>query len=160
LLGGVTIGGASIRPDRVLAINAGEARENHTLRGEETRDPSFGCPALWIDPAARDHAIAEGFLTVDAGTVIATHLDQLLSERAHELLGPDEVRALIDAVKEHSAGLVETIYPQPLSLAALTRLFRALLEDGIPIGHPLPILSSLSRAVQQAQDHERLIELV
>ncbi|MPS70314.1 flagellar biosynthesis protein FlhA [Novosphingobium aerophilum] len=160
VLGGVTLGSATIRADRILAIDAGEARASHGLRGEATRDPSFGCPALWIDPAARDHATAEGFLTVDAGTVIATHLNQLLSERSHDLLGPDEVRALLEGIKEHSAGLVETIHPQPLSLAAMTRLLRALLEDGIPIAHPLPILASLSRAVQQTVDHERLVELM
>ena len=160
VLGGVPLGGASIRADRVLAIDAGEAREGHSLKGDETRDPSFGCPALWIDPGQRDHAIAEGFLTVDASTVIATQLNQLLAERPQMLLGPDEVRALVDAVKEHSAGLVETVTPQPLSLAALTRVLRALLEDGIPIGHLIPILSSLGQAVQQTLDHERLIELV
>lgn len=160
LLGGVVIGGAEIRPDRILAIDTGETREGHALKGEATRDPSFGCPALWIEPAARDHAVAEGFLTVDASTVIATHLNQLLSERPQELLGPDEVRALLDSVKEHSSGLVETIHPQPLTLAALTRLLRALLEDGIPIAHPLPILSSLSQAVQQTLDHEKLVDLL
>ncbi len=160
MLGGVPLGGGSIRPERILAIDAGDARENHGLRGEETRDPSFGCPALWIAPAARDHAIAEGFLTVDASTVIATHLNHLLGDRPQALLGPDEVRSLLDGVKEHAAGLVETIYPQPLSLAALTRLLRALLEDGIPIGHPLPILSSLSQAVQQTLEHDRLVEML
>ncbi len=160
LLGGVVLGSAMIRADKTLAIDAGEARANHSLRGEATVDPSFGCPALWIETSARDQAIAEGFLTVDAGTVIATHLNQLLSERPQELLGPDEVKALLDAVKEHSAGLVETIHPQPLSLAAITRLLRALLEDGIPISHPMPILSSLSRAVQQTVDHDRLVELL
>ncbi|MCB2076110.1 MAG: flagellar biosynthesis protein FlhA [Novosphingobium sp.] len=160
VLGGVPLGSASMRPDKILAIDAGEARKEHTLKGEAGIDPSFGCPALWIEPAVRDHAIAEGFLTVDASTVIATHLNQLLSERPQDLLGPDEVKALVDAVKEHASGLVETIHPQPLSLAALTRLLRALLEDGIPIAHPLPILSSLSRAVQQTQDHDRLVELL
>jgi flagellar biosynthesis protein FlhA len=160
LLGGVPLGGSSILPHKILAINAGEARDGHQLTGEETWDPSFGCPAIWIEPAARDHAIAEGFLTVDASTVIATHLNQLLSERPQALLGPDEVRALLDGVKEHASGLVETVHPQPLSLAALTRLLRALLEDGIPIGHPLPILSSLSQAVQQTTDHDRLVELL
>lgn len=160
LLGGVPLGGATIRGDRVLAINAGEARENHSLQGEATRDPSFGCPALWIDPASRDHAIAEGFLTVDASTVVATHLNQLLSERAQALLGPDEVRSILDAVKDHSAGLVETVYPTPLSLAAMTRLLRALLEEGVPLGHPVPILQSLSQAVQVTGEHERLVDLV
>jgi flagellar biosynthesis protein FlhA len=160
LLGGVPLGGGSIRPDKILAIDAGEAREGHGLRGEATRDPSFGCPALWIDPPARDHAIADGFLTVDASTVIATHLNQLLAERPQALLGPDEVRDLLDGVKERAAGLVETVYPAPLSLAALTRLLRALLEDGVPIGHPLPILSSLSQALQQTLEHDRLVDLV
>ncbi|HNN54792.1 MAG TPA: flagellar biosynthesis protein FlhA [Novosphingobium sp.] len=160
VLGGVPLGGGTIRPDKVLAIDAGEVREGHKLAGEATRDPSFGCPALWIDPAARDHAVAEGFLTVDASTVIATHLNQVLGERAQALLGPDEVRAILDGVREHAAGLVETIHPQPLSLAALTRLLRALLEEGIAIGHPLPILSSLSEAVQQTLEHDALVELL
>lgn len=160
VLGGVNLGGAEVRADKVLAIDAGEANLNHALRGEACFDPSFGCPALWIDPAARDHATAEGFLTVDPGTVIATHLNQLLSARPQDLLGPDQVRALIEALKEHSAGLVETVHPAPLSLAAITRLLRALLEDHIPIAHLVPIFASLSRAVQQTVDHDRLIELV
>uniref|UniRef100_UPI0038B3B885 flagellar biosynthesis protein FlhA n=1 Tax=Novosphingobium barchaimii TaxID=1420591 RepID=UPI0038B3B885 len=160
VLGGVNLGGAAIRADKVLAIDAGEASPHHALRGEATWDPSFGCPALWIDPAARDHATAEGFLTVDPGTVIATHLNQLLSARPQDLLGPDQVRALIDSLKEHSAGLVETVYPAPLTLAGVTRLVRALLEDHIPIAHLVPIFASLSRAVQQTVDHDRLVELV
>ncbi len=160
MLGGVPLGGATIRADKVLAIDAGEARDNHTLVGEPAIDPSFGCPALWIDPAARDHAIAEGFLTVDASTVIATHLNQLLVERPSALLGPDEVRTILDAVKEHSSGLVETVYPAPLSLAAITRLLRSLLEEGVPLGHPVPILQSLSEGVQVTLEHERLVDMV
>jgi len=160
LMGGVPLGGASIRADRVLAIDVGEVRQGHTLKGEETHDPTFNCPALWVEPAVRDHAIAEGFLTVDASTVIATQLKQLLSEQPQALLGPDEVRDLLDSVKEHSASLIETIHPQPLSLAAITRILRNLLEDGIPISHPLPILSSLSQAVQQTLEHDQLIDLL
>ena len=160
LLGGVPLGSSTIRVDKVLAIDAGEARRGHALSGEPAIDPSFGCPALWIEPASRDLAIAEGFLTVDASTVIATHLNQLLADRPQALLGPDEVRNLIEGVKDRASGLVETVYPTPLSLAAMTRLLRALLEDGIPIGHPLPILASISQAVQQTQDHDRMIELL
>ncbi|MBN8485903.1 MAG: flagellar biosynthesis protein FlhA [Sphingomonadales bacterium] len=160
LLGGVPIGGGNLRADKVLAIDAGDVREGARLAGEQTLDPSFGCPALWVDPAQRDLAIAEGYLTVDASTVVATQLNQLLAERPQALFGPDEMKAILDAVKDHSAGLVETLYPQPLGLAALTRLFRTLLEDGLPIGHPLPILSALALAVQQSHEHERLIELV
>ena len=160
LLGGVALGAGTIRPERILAIDAGEVADGSRLSGEATRDPSFGCPALWIDPAQRDHAIAAGYLTVDASTVVATQLNQLLGERPAALFGPDQAKAILDAVKEHSAGLVEAIHPQPLSLGALTRLLRSLLEDGIPIGHPLPILSALALGLQQSQDHDRLVELV
>jgi len=160
LLGGVPLGGATLRTEKVMAIDASEANPHARLQGEQTTDPTFGCPAWWIDPASRDLAIAEGFLTVDASTIIATQLNQLLSERAHMLLGPDEVKTLIDAIKTRAAGLVETVYPSPLGLAALTRLFRNLLEDGISVAHPLPILSSISQAVQQTQDHDRIVDLV
>lgn len=160
LLGGVKLGGATVRPDRVLAINAGEAHASPALRGEPTTDPSFGCPALWIDPALRDTAIADGFLTVDAGTVIATHLNQLLGERPQALLGPDEVRTILEGVRQRSAGLVDTIHPNPLSLGAITRALRALLEDGVGIGHPLPILAALGQAVQQTTEHDRLIDIL
>ncbi|MDE2303524.1 MAG: FHIPEP family type III secretion protein, partial [Sphingomonadales bacterium] len=160
LLGGVVLGGGDARADRILAIDAGEAREGHGLKGEATTDPSFGCPALWIEPARRDFATAEGFLTVDASTVIATHLNQLLGQRPHELLGPDEVRALLDKAREGAAALVEAVCPTPLTLAMMTRILRRLLEDGLTIAHPRPILAALAEAVQVTQDHERLIDLV
>jgi flagellar biosynthesis protein FlhA len=161
VLGGVPLGGASIRSDKVLAIDAGDVLSSGVaLAGESTRDPSFGCPAVWIDKAQKDHAIADGYLTVDAGTVVATHLNQLLAMQPEQLLGPDQVHDLLMSVKEHASQLVETVYPQPLSLAALTRVLRALLRDGVPIAHPLPILSSLSSAVQHTIDHEKLVDIV
>ena len=160
VLGGVALGGASIKAEKVLAIDAGEANPDHSLRGEATVDPSFGCPALWIEPGQRDHAIAEGFLTVDASTVVATHLNQVLGERPQALLGPDEVRAILDGVRDRAPGLVETVHPAPITLGAMTRLFHALLEDGVSIAHPLPILSALAEAVLQTNDHDKLVDLV
>ncbi|WP_237688788.1 flagellar biosynthesis protein FlhA [Croceicoccus gelatinilyticus] len=160
MLGGVMVGGATIQPERLLAIDTGEATPNAKLSGDAAVDPSFGCPAIWVEKANRDLATANGYLVVDPGTVIATHLNELLGERAHDLLGPDEVQSLIDATKLHSESLVETFHPQPLSLAAVTRVMRTLLEDGIPITHPMPIFSSLSRAVQSTQDHEQIVDKV
>lgn len=159
-LGGAPLGSGQLRPDLVLAIDTGEIAAGATLRGEETRDPSFGCPALWIDPGMRDIAVADGYLVVDAESVVATHVNQLLSARAHDLLGPDEVRELLDAVRDRHSQLIETITPQPLSLAAITRLLRALLADGITLAHPLPVLASLSQAAQQTLEHDRLIDMI
>jgi flagellar biosynthesis protein FlhA len=158
VVGGVELARAEARPDMVLAIDTGEVRTGHSLTGEDTRDPTFGCPALWIASGERDHATAEGFLTVDAATVIATHLNQLLLVRGDQLLGPEEVRSLLDALREKAPGLVEAIHPDPLSLAAITRLLRTLLADGISLSHPLPILSSLALGLQQTRDFEPLID--
>ncbi len=150
VVGGVELARAEARADAILAIDTGEVRPGHGLNGEATRDPSFGCPALWIASGERDHAIAEGFLTVDAATVIATHLNQLLV--------PEEVLSLLDALREKAPGLVEAIHPDPLSLAAITRLLRTLLADGISLSHPLPILSSLALGLQTTREFEPLVD--
>lgn len=159
-LGGVTIGSAALHPAKILAIDTGETGGSTALSGIETRDPSFGCPALWIDAAEREHANAEGYLTVDAATIIATHLGQVLANRKDALLGAEEVRSLLDALKERFAGLVESIYPEPLTLAGTTRLLQQLLAEGIALTHPLPILSSLARNLQLTQDFDELIDRI
>ncbi|MEQ8411692.1 MAG: flagellar biosynthesis protein FlhA [Erythrobacter sp.] len=165
LLGGVTVARGSVRAGKLLAIDAGEVRGEPPytalgLKGEPTRDPSFDCPALWIDPGARDLAVAEGFLAVDASTVIATHANQVLAEAAPQLLGPGEVQDLLDALKDISPALVEAIHPDPLSLAALTRIFRALIGDGLSLAHPQPLFTSLALALQKSHDFDALIDAV
>ncbi|MEO1729492.1 MAG: flagellar biosynthesis protein FlhA [Pseudomonadota bacterium] len=159
-LGGVAIARGSVRPGRLLAIDTGDVRPRHGLTGETTRDPSFDCPALWIDPAARDHAVAEGFMAVDPSTVIATHANQALLSQADDLLGPEEVRELIDALKESAPALVEAVHPDPLGLAALTRVLRALIADGIGLAHPQPLFTSLAIALQKSQEFDALIDAV
>lgn len=159
-LGGGAIGKGTIRPDRLLAIDAGEASPDARLDGDPTTDPSFGCPARWIAPAHRDIAVAEGFLVVDPESVIATHVNQLLIGRAHRLCGPDEVRALLDLVAQRHASLVESITPTPLSLGALTRVLCNLLQDGITLAHPLPILNALAEAVQVTTDNDQLVDML
>ena len=159
-LGGVTLGQDQVRPGQIMAIDTGEVVNEATLAGEPANDPSFGCPARWIAPDQREHAIAEGFLTVDPSTVIATHLNQLILARADALLGPEEARAILDAMRERAPGLAEAICPEPLSLAALTRILRALLADGITLNHPRPIFTSLAMALQRTQDFNELVDQV
>lgn len=160
MMGGVILAQDEAQPGRILAIDSGDVIPPYAFKGETVSDPSFGCPAIWITEAERDHAIADGFLTVDPSTVIATHVNQLLLARAANMLGPEQVRELLDNVKEVNPGFVEAVHPEPLSLAALTRILRALLDDGIGIGHPLPILSALAIALQRTQDFNELVDAV
>lgn len=160
MMGGVSIARGSVRPGKLLAIDAGDVRPGHGLTGEPTRDPSFDCPALWIAPAARDHAVAEGFLVVDPATVIATHANQALLAEAHQLLGPDEVREWVDGLKTRAPALVEAVHPDPLPLAALTRTLRALMADGIGLSHPQPLFTALALALQKTSDFDAVIDAV
>lgn len=160
ILGGVSLGGSMIHPGKILAIDTGDVVNANAVQGEAVRDPSFGCPALWIAPGDRDPAIAEGYLTVDPGTVIATHVNHMLSEQGEALLGPEEVRQIIDAVRQHDPGLVEAIHPDPMGLAALTRILRALIHDRISLAHPIPIFSALALALQQTQNFDEIIDQI
>jgi len=160
LLGGVPIARGMVRPQKLLAINTGDVRELNGVPGEGTLDPSFGCPALWIDPSVRDHAVSEAFMVVDPSTVIATHANQALLAQADDLLGPEEVRELLDVLKESAPNLVEAVHPDPLTLAALTRIFRALIADGIGLAHPQPLFTSLAMALQKTTEFDALIDAV
>ncbi|WP_296719683.1 flagellar biosynthesis protein FlhA [Erythrobacter sp.] len=164
LLGGVSIARGNVRPGKLLAIDAGEVRPGPYaelgLTGEATRDPSFDCPALWIAPSARDHAVAEGFLVVDPATVIATHANQALLTEAHQLLGPDEVREWVDGLKARAPALVEAVTPDPLTLPALTRILRVLVADGIALAHPQPLFTSLALALQKTTDFDAVVDIV
>lgn len=164
MIGGISAARGSVSPGKLLAIDAGDVRPGPYsqlgLTGEQTRDPSFDCPALWIATSARDHAISEGFLVVDPSTVIATHANQALLGEAHQLLGPDEVREWIDALKQRAPALVEAVHPDPLPLAALTRTLRALVSEGIGLAHPQPLFSSLALALQKNPEFDAVIDAV
>ena len=160
MLGGAPVGSGTLRAGKLLAIDTGEVLDGQVLAGEPTKDPSFGCDAKWIDEGSRDLAVAEGYLVVDPESVIATQVHQLLAGRAAELLGPDQVRELLDLLRERHAQLIDTITPQPLSLAAITSVLKSLLADGISLTHSVRVFSSLSQAAQRTSDPTQIVELM
>jgi flagellar biosynthesis protein FlhA len=133
-----------------LAINPGTVYGEIT--GSKTKDPAFGLDAYWIEPAQRDHAQTMGYTVVDASTVIATHLSQLLQDNAHELIGHEEVQELLEVLKRSSPKLVDGLTPKPLELSIIVKVFQNLLEEQIPVRDLRTIAETLAEHGSNSQD--------
>ena len=141
-----------------LAIDPGMV--TGTLPGPVTTDPAFGLPAVWIDGDTRDHAQSMGYTVVDAGTVIATHLNHVISMHAAELLGRQEVQQLLDHVSKESPKLIEDLVPKLLSLSVIQKVLQNLLTEGVHIRDMRTIVETLSEYAPQTQDASDLTALV
>jgi flagellar biosynthesis protein FlhA len=149
-LNGVAIGDAEIYPDRELAINPG--RVFGTLQGIETTDPAFGLEAIWIESSQRDQAQTFGYTVVDASTVVATHLSEILQSHAHELIGHEEVQQLMDVLSRSAPKLVEDLVPGVLTLGQLLKVLQNLLAEGVAIRDIRTIAETLAEFGTQSQD--------
>jgi flagellar biosynthesis protein FlhA len=154
LLKGVEIGQGEAFPGNLLAINPG--RVAGQVPGTVTKDPAFGLPAVWIDPALRDQAQAYGYTVVDASTVTATHLNHLILSHAAELLGRQEAQALLDHLAKEMPKLVEDLVPKVLPLGVLQKVLQNLLEEGVHIRDMRTIIETLAENATRSQDAEML----
>ncbi|MDP4030263.1 MAG: flagellar biosynthesis protein FlhA [Gallionella sp.] len=157
-LKGVEIGSGEAYPNLLLAINPGSVTGE--LPGTPTRDPAFGLPAVWIDSALRDQAQVMGYTVVDPGTVVATHLSHLLSSRAAELLGRQEVQQLLDHIGKIAPKLVEDMVPKTLPLGTVQKVLQNLLDEGMHIRDMRTILETLAENASRTQDPHQLTALV
>ncbi len=158
-IGGVVVGEDMASATEMLALDTGQAVGGF-LEGKTAKDPTFGLDAIWIQAGDADAATGAGYLVVDAGTVIATHLNHVLTVNATELLGPDEVQALLDGLKDRAASLVAALCPQPLTLTTLTQVLRALLAENIPLKEFRRIAAAIAVTAQRTQDAEEIVELI
>ncbi len=156
IVNGVVVGEDSVSPDDMLALDTGQAFGS--LIGKTTKDPTFGLDATWISTADADAATGAGYLVVDPGTVVATHLNHMLGQNASELLGPDEVQALLDGLKERATQLVTALAPIPIT--TLTQVLKGLLAENIPLKEFRSIAAAIAVAAQRSQDAEEIIELI
>ena len=155
---GVTIGDAQISHDEELAINPGQVFGK--LDGRVTKDPAFGLDAVWIRPNQREHAQTLGYTVVDAATVVATHLSQLLSNNAYQLLGHEETQPLLDMLANSSPKLVEGLVPDILQLSTVVKVLQTLLFEGVPIRDMRTIVQTLSEYGPRSQDPDVLVSAV
>ena len=157
-LKGVEVGTGEAVNGQFLAINPGMA--SGTLPGQQTTDPAFGLPAVWIEASMRDEAQNLGYTVVDAGTVVATHLNHLITTHASELLGRMEVQALLDHLGKESPKLVEDLVPKVVTLSTLQKVLQNLLLEGVHIRDMRTIIETLSEHAPQTQDPNDLTALV
>ncbi|GGZ41018.1 MULTISPECIES: flagellar biosynthesis protein FlhA [Shewanella] len=155
---GVASGEAEVRHDCELAINPGQVFGK--LDGIETKDPAFGLDAVWIAPELREHAQTLGYTVVDAATVVATHLSQLLTNNASKLLGYEEVQQLLDMLAKHSPKLVDGFIPDVMTLGNVVKVMQNLLNEGVSIRDLRTIVQTLLEYGPKSNDTEVLTAAV
>lgn len=138
---GAEAGRGELLPDHYLAMNTGAAEED--LIGVPTKEPAFGLPALWISPDLRDKAEAMGYTVVDAPSVLATHLSEVIKKNGAELLTRQEVQKLTDMVKETAPAVIDELLSS-LSLGEIQKVLQNLIREQIPIRDLVTIFESLA----------------
>jgi flagellar biosynthesis protein FlhA len=155
---GVAVGSGEVSVGYYLAINPGHV--SGTLPGLATSDPAFGLPAVWIEPNQREHAQILGYTVVDAGTVVATHLNHLIHGHSAELLGRTEVQQLLDRLATESPKLTEDLTPKFLPLSSVQKVLQNLLEENVHIRDLRTIMETLAEYAPRVQDPHELTALV
>jgi len=153
---GAQVASGEVLPRYLLALNASGAAE--PIEGIPTTDPTFGIPAVWIVPERRAEAEAGGYRVVEPQTVLATHLMETVKRNAGDLLGRQETKELLDALRVRNAALVDELVPGKLSLGVVHRVLQRLLREGVPVRDLVSILETLSDAADQTKDVEILTE--
>jgi len=154
---GVAVAEAEVYPDRDMAINPGQVFG--TLDGITTRDPAFGLEAIWINASQKEQAQTLGYTVVDASTVVATHLNQILQQHTWELLGHEDVQKLLDMLAKTSPKLVEELVPNTVSLNMLLKVLQNLLRERVPIRDLRSIAEALAASGGKSQDPAALTAL-
>jgi flagellar biosynthesis protein FlhA len=145
-----------IMPGHLLAMDAGDAVPG--LQGIPTQEPAFGLPAVWVHESARAEAEALGYTVVDAQSTIVTHLTETIRAHAAELLSRQDVRSLLDQLKETNSAVVEELVPDVLTLGEIQRVLQALLAEGVSIRDLGTILESIGDRARVTREVSLLTE--
>jgi flagellar biosynthesis protein FlhA len=153
---GSPVAKGTAEPDKYLAMDSGMVTGR--VDGIETTEPAFGLPAVWVTEGNREYAERSGYTVVDAETVVATHLTEVIKSRSHELLTREEVRKLLDSVREYAPNLVQEVVPDLLSIADIQKVLQALLRERVSIRNMPAILEVLGDIGRRTKDSEILTE--
>ncbi len=146
-----------LRPDRFLAMGQGELMVEGQV---PTTDPVFGLKAHWIGEEARDRAELQGWTVIDAGSVMVTHLAESVRSHAFEILGRQDLKAMVDHVRKTHPAIVEELLPDLLSLGEIQRVLSNLLRERVSIRDLPTILEAMADQARASRDPEMLTEAV
>ncbi len=155
---GVEVAGGEILFDHYLAMNPGMAEGD--IKGIDTVEPAFGLPAKWIDEKEREKAEIYGYTVVDPPSIISTHLTEIIKRHAYELVGRQDVKMLLDNLRENQPTLVDDVVPSLLSTGDIQKVLSNLLREGISIRNFSSIMEALADYGQVTKDTDMLTEYV
>ena len=157
-LKGIEIARGELMLDHYLAMNSGTVFEE--VPGIETTEPAFGLPALWISENEREQAELNGYTVVDAVSVLATHLTEIIKQHAAEILGRQETQNLLDNLQKSNGALVDEVVPNLLSVGEIQKVLANLLSERISIRDMSTILEVLADYGTVTKDTDILTEYV
>ncbi|MDR3090155.1 MAG: flagellar biosynthesis protein FlhA [Desulfobulbaceae bacterium] len=157
-LKGVRLADSEILPGHYMAMDPGMVTEK--IKGVATTEPAFGLPAIWITEDKKERAQIAGYTVVDAATVMATHISEVIKQHADELVGRQETQQLIENLGKTYPKLVEDLVPGILALGTVMRVLQRLLKEGIPIRDLRTILETMADWAPMTRDPEVLTEYV
>jgi len=157
-LRGNPVARGTLLSDNLLAIDSGMVGK--PVKGQQTTEPAFGLPALWISPSQKDEAEASGYTVADPRSVLVTHLTEVIKKRTADILNREDVRTLVDNLKQNEPTVVEELIPSVLSLGGVQKVLQGLLAEGIPITDLGSILEGISDCATMTKDPDMLTELV
>ncbi len=144
--------------DKILAIPGDNVQLD--LNGIKVKEPAFGVDAIWIEPELDKDAQSKGYVTIDPTSVLITHVGQILMNSAGELLGQDEVQALLDDLEISQPNLVQTVVPKIIPLHQLTKILQNLLKEAVPISDLHVVISELSAINVQKMSNDDISEAI
>ncbi|MDD3223480.1 MAG: flagellar biosynthesis protein FlhA [Clostridium sp.] len=155
---GTIVSKGELMPSMLLSMDP--TGENGEIQGIKTVEPTFNLPAVWINKDQREEAEIKGFTVVDPTTVMVTHLTETIKSHSYELLGRQEVKALIDSMKEKYSAVVDELIPDLMTIGELQKVLQNLLKEKVPIKDMVTIMETLADNSRDTKDIEVLTEYV
>lgn len=157
-LRGTDIVKGELMPNMFLCMDP--SNEDFDIPGIKTMEPTFGLPAVWINGDAREDAEIKGLTVVDPTTVMVTHLTEVIKAHAHELLGRQETKMIIDNIQEKYSAVVEELVPDLMTIGEIQKVLQGLLKEKVSVKDTVTIFETLADHSRNTKDIEMLTEYV